>query len=700
LEINSTLGIRRGLLARRAEILLRFVLALPFEYVTSSAAEGHLDGLPRLIVKRTASPYPDHRQIETGNFFMSRESEHLCRRILTTIRARRATVGAFLAAAVLQAQGVALGMAPASNSGLRCSAPRLVAEARLAGSPAINVSFNGDEKARTFKMGSAFTIRFDATTSAPDLMDWQIKDYAGAVVSSGVLRLPGGGASAEIQCSSDTAGYFAVFAQLKDSGATIPSEGSRPAGFASFGVLPDYSHLLPAGPSGPLDRRRFGLQGTNYLESGKCCDGNGLQPINELLGSTWVLDARHQGKTEPKHSGQYDPATYPLDVGFKQGTLARIVTLNGIPAWASTAPTPTAGSSYPPKSFDAFQSYTALVGRETESVRRRFIPDQQKNYYQVTWEPDPGPPTHWLGSDSEFVALYKAAWQGLHSTDPNAVVMGPATSGLGACGEWLNRLSPLGFTRYIDAVACHGYYTLGASSAKPPEAADLPGQMQALRKTIAALLPPATKLFITETGIAYPMGSKYSSTYPTADVLIQHAEAVVRTHLIFLGEGADVSFLFYSADYAYEVGFGLYFNLSMPDPSFGSPNISPKPAAMAVTAMTRLLGDSRTLGALKMMPGGTYGYSFLLPDGSHAVTALWAHNGSFDAHETFGLQVDVPGSRGTVVVLDAVGNLTATQYADGRVRTTLSEMPIYVLSANIGALRPQLRTPEGYATEP
>jgi hypothetical protein len=121
---------------------------------------------------------------------------------------------------------------------------------------------------------------------------------------------------------------------------------------------------------------------------------------------------------------------------------------------------------------------------------------------------------------------------------------------------------------------------------------------------------------------------------------------------------------------------------------------------MAVTAMTRLLGDSRTLGALKMMPGGTYGYSFLLPDGSHAVTALWAHNGSFDAHETFGLQVDVPGSRGTVVVLDAMGNPTATQYADGRVRTTLSEMPIYVLSANIGALRPQLRTPEGYATEP
>jgi hypothetical protein len=633
-------------------------------------------------------------------YFMDRASKHVRQRVLTTIRARSAAVGAFVLAGTIQAPGAPLAVAPEGNSGLRCSSPRLVVEARQTGSPSIDVSFNGEDKARTFKLGSTFAIRFDAKSPAPDAIDWQIKDYAGTVVTSGALSLPGGSASAELQCSSNSSGYFAVFAQLKNSGATIPSEGSRPAGFASFGVLPDYSHIVPSAPPGPLDRRRFGLQGTNYLESGKCCDGNGLQPINELLGSSWVLDARHQGKTEPKHSGQYDPGTYPLDVGFKQGSLARIVTLNGIPPWASTAPTPTSIGSYPPKSFDAFQSYTALAGRDTESVRRRYIPNQQKNYYQITWEPDPGPPTHWVGSDSEFVSLYKAAWQGLHSTDPNAVVMGPATSGLSACGDWLKRLTPLGFTKYIDAVACHGYYTLGASSAKPPESAGLPGQMQVLRKTIATLLPPATRLFITETGIAYPMGSKYSSTYPTADVLMQHAEAVVRTHLIFLGEGADISFLFYSADYSYEVGFGLYFNLSMPDPNFGSPNISPKPAAMAVTAMTRLLGDSTTLGALKAMPGGAYGYSFLLPDGSHAVTALWAHNSSFDANVTFPFQVDMPGSSGTVVVLDAMGNPTAMQYADGRVRTTLSEMPIYVLSSNIRTLGPQLRTPEGYGTRP
>lgn len=591
-------------------------------------------------------------------------------------------------------------VAPASEPRLSCNPTRPRTSAGVPGSPAIDASFNGDGKAQTFKLGSSFTIRLDAAVPVPDKLDWHVKNYAGADLSSGSLNLTAGTTSLELRCTSSRSGYFAVFAELKNSGTTIPNKGSRPAGFASFGVLPDYAHVLPAAPPIPLDRRRFGLQGTNYLDSGKCCDGNGLQPINEILGSTWALDGRQQARTEPKYAGEYNPTTYPLDVGFKQGSLARIVTLNGLPPWASTAPTPKSVGTYPPRSFSAFQSYTALVGRETESVRRKYIPDQQKNYYQVTWEPDPGPPTHWVGSDAEFTALYKAAWRGVHSTDPNAVVMGPTTSGFSTCAKWLDRLAPLGFTRYIDAVACHGYYTLGASSAKPPEPADLPGQMQTLRKTITRLMPAGTKLFITETGVAYPMGTKYTPSYPTADVLTRQAEAVVRTHLIFLGEGADVTFLFYSADYSYETGFGLYFNLSMPNPNFGSPNISPKPAAMAVAAMTRLIGDSRTLGALRTMPDGAYGYSFALPDGSHAVTALWAHNDSFDASEGFKFQVDGPGSSGTVIVLDGMGNPSIRHYDDGRIQLTLSEMPVYVLSGSIGILKPQLRTPEGYSAEP
>ena len=559
---------------------------------------------------------------------------------------------------------------------------------------------SGNDLTQTFTSGSTFTVKFAAVATNADVITWQIVDYTGTALASGSISVPQGSTTETLTCASTLAGYFAASAKLQNSGATQPQLGSRPAGYASFGVLPNVADLVPA-VTGALDLHRIGLQGANYVESGVCCNGNGLQPVNENLGSTWVLDERGQSTTEPNNTGQYNPATYPLDVGIQQGTLARITTMNGIPAWASTAPSASANAlgSYPPKSFSAYQSYSALVGEESARIRAQYIPNQQKNYYQATWEPDPGPATQWMGTDAQFVSLYQAVWNGVHSTDPNAVVMGPTTIGLVTCADWLTRLAPLGFTKYLDAVACHGYYTIAASSALPPEPAGLQGQIQGLRKTMTSLLPAGTKLFVTETGISYPEGSQYSATYPTTAVLTQHAEAVVRTHLIMLGEGVDTSFLFYSADFAQDVGFGMYFNLSMANNNFNSPDIGPKPAAMAVAAATRLVDGSRSLGAFTSMPAGGYGYSFVLADKSHAMTALWAHNASFDASMSYQLQLDSPGTSGTAVLFDTMGNPKNVQYTNGVLQVTISEMPIYVLSSNIGALQPQLRVPEGYSTQ-
>jgi hypothetical protein len=276
--------------------------------------------------------------------------------------------------------------------------------------------------------------------------------------------------------------------------------------------------------------------------------------------------------------------------------------------------------------------------------------------------------------------------------------MGPATQGPVTCGQWLTRLAPLGFAKYLDAVSCHGYYTIAASSSKPPESADLPSQIQGLRKAMVSVMPAGTKLFVTETGISYPEGSKYSASYPTTEVLTEHAEAVVRTHLIMLGEGVDTSFLFYSADFAQNVGFGMYFNLSMAANNFNSPNIGPKPAALAVAAATRLIDGSRSLGALANLPSGGYGYSFALADKAHVMTALWAHNGSFNASTSYSLQLDAPGTSGSVVVFDAMGNPQSAQYSNGVLQVTLSEMPIYVMSSNVSILQGQTRAPEGYST--
>ncbi len=580
---------------------------------------------------------------------------------------------------------------------MSCASAQQTAGSVTSSSPSLGISVSGNDLTETFTSGSTFTVKFEAVSTNADTLAWQIVDYTGTAVASGSIAVPRGSTASTVSCSSTLAGYFAATGKLQSSGATQPQLGSRPAGFASFGVLPNVADIVPA-VSATLDLHRFGLQGANYVESGVCCSGNGLQPVNENLGSTWVLDSRSEATTEPNSAGQYQPANYPLDPGLQQGTLARIVSMNGLPAWASTAPSASAVGSYPPKSYSAFQSYSALVGEESVLIHAKYIPNQQKNYYQVTWEPDPGPSTEWKGTDAQFVELYQAAYNGVHSTDPDAAVMGPTTQGPVTCGQWLTRLAPLGFTKYLDAVSCHGYYTLAASSSKPPEPADLPGQIQGLRKAMVSVLPAGTRLFVTETGIAYPEGSQYTASYPTTEVLTQHAEAVVRTHLIMLGEGVDTSFLFYSADFPANVGFGLYFNLSMANNNFNSPNIAPKPAALAVAASTRLVDGSRSLGALTNLPSGGYGYSFLLADKSHAMTALWAHDGTFDASIPYQLQLDAAGASGTAVVFDSMGNPKTVQYTNGVLALTLSEMPVYVMSSNVPVLQSQTRAPEGYST--
>ena len=573
-----------------------------------------------------------------------------------------------------------------------CGPVQKSTQAAASSSPSLRISVDGNDPTQTFTSGSKFVIHFDTDAAVADVVAWKVADYSGTIHAAGSIDVPSGVTDSSLTCSSTVFGYFAVSAQLVSSGATQPQQGSRPAGYSSFGVLPNVADYLPQ-PAAPLDDRRFGLQGNSFEEP-----GTGLQPLNENLGTTWVLSARSMSITEPNYAGQYNPVTEQIDPSIKQGTLARLITMNGLPLWASTAPSASAVGSYPPKSYGYLQSYAALVGEESARIHTQYIPNQHKNYYQASWEPDPGTSTAWMGSDAEFVDMYKSVWEGVHSTDPDAAVMGPATQSIPVCGEWISRMAPLGFTKYLDAVACHGYYTLGSSSSKPPEPANLQGQIQGLRSIMVSLLPAGTKLFVTEAGISYPMGSQYSANYPTAEVLKEHAEAVVRTHLIMLGEGVDTSFLFYAADFEPNVGFGMYFNLSMASRNFDSSQVEPKPAAMAMAAATRLVDGSRSLGALTNLPAGGYGYAFRLADNSHVITAVWAHNATFDASEPYELQVDSPGTSGEILLFHAMGNPEIREYFNGLLAVTLTEMPVYVLSANVAASSSHVRAPQGYST--
>ena len=437
-----------------------------------------------------------------------------------------------------------------------CGAAQKTVKSGAPKSSSLGIALDGNDLTQTFTWGSKFIVKFDAVSTSADVLAWHIADYTGKVHASGSIAVSEGTTTANVTCSSTISGYFAVYAKLNKSGATEPHQGSRPAGYVAFGVLPNVEDYVPDF-NASLDTRRVGLVGAQDVEP-----GTGLEPVNENLGTSWIMTSRAMSLTEPQRAGQYNPATYQIDPSIKEGHLARVVYMNGLPLWASTAPSADAIGSYPPKSFSAFQSYSALVGEESARIHKQYIPNQHKNYYQVTWEPDPGPSTEWKGTDAQFVELYKSVWEGVHSTDPDAAVMGPTTQSLSVCASWLERLAP----RMGQVSRCGVLpWLLHRRRELRPAAGGgkFAGQGAGAARDHDELMPAGTKLFVTETGIGYPMGSHYSATFPTAAVLTEHAEAVVRTHLIMLGEGVDTSFVFYSADFMQHCGFGVYFNLDV-----------------------------------------------------------------------------------------------------------------------------------------
>ena len=583
----------------------------------------------------------------------------------------------------------------------------------------IDADTPSQDGSRLFALGTPFAIEFSARTSHADVVDWQIRDAWSVVRAAGRMPVKAGTWAIALHCTSSRAGYFALIASLVHGGQRLPRRGTRPAGIATFGVLPDVSSVLPPVSYAHEDQHRFGGQGANYLRTDQtCCDGDGYRPLYPLLGLSWANDTRNWYIEEPQRPGTFKPGPSTLASYFKPGDIMRLIQLDGIPGWAS--PTGAATHSYAPVSESAYRDYLGRVGEDAARIRAKYFPDQSNNYYQVTWEPDYDGGLPWRDTDAHFVELYRTTYEAIHAADPHAVVMGPTNASVRENVRWLARLAPLGIGRYLDGLAIHGYYDAGTSPSHPPErlAADpdpavaanaLPAAMRALRATMTRLLKPGAKLFVTETGISYDLGTKYGDDFPTPNVLFAQGAVLARTHLILLGEGADMTYVFYSSDIPESPpGYGLFFDLEHANGAYGASRISPKPAAMVICAMTRLIDGTTTLGHLKDTPAGVYGYAFRRLNGGKIVTALWTHenarwnavSGFSDTYRVaYSLRVDAVGTSGRVAVLDAMGNLAELPYRDGRVALALTESPIYVVSTNVSVMKANVVAPAGYVDE-
>ncbi|RKF43466.1 hypothetical protein BCY88_05640 [Paraburkholderia fungorum] len=579
---------------------------------------------------------------------------------------------------------------------LSCAAPAVSAGS---GSATISADTPSTDGTRIFASGSTFQLAFTTNVPNADTLNWAVTDTLGRVATSGSTAVPSGSKTITLNCTSTLAGYFSATGTLAQNGGQLPQAGTRPVGIATFGVLPNLSGVVPAVTYAHQEQHRFGMQGAN---------DNG--PLLAALGISSTIDDRQLSTMEPNGPNTFNPSANNLDPFYTSGKVMRLIRLDGIPAWASSTGAFQDDTSVP-TNLSYYQSYMSRVGTESNAIRAAYFPTQSANYYQVTWEPN----QFWTDTDANFIALYQSVYQGLHATDPNAVVMGPTDAFPSLTTTRLKRLAPLGFGQYIDAVSTHGYYDAGTSPSHPPERYDadpstaegsLRGQMRDLRAEMATDYRPGMKLFSTEAGISYDLGTSYGPNYPTANVLYAQAAVAARMHIITLGEGADQTYVFYGADYPGEVGYGTFFDLNDAQGAFGATNISPKPVAMAISAMTHALDGTHTLGPVNGTPTGVYAYAFQQVGNGAVITALWTHNNSvWDASVGFSstysvpysLTVDAPGTSGTVKVIDMMGNASSANYSNGTLTLNLTESPVYVVSNNASVAKANTTVPVGYA---
>jgi hypothetical protein len=592
---------------------------------------------------------------------------------------------------------------PAGASAISCGTPTQTSGGTANG--LISADTPAADGLRIFANNTPFNMTVTTNSPNADTVIWSVADANGTIKTQGSFAVKSGVQTATMSCKSTWSGYGSLTATLQSNGGTLPNQGTRPMGIATFGVLPNLSSVLGTVTYAHQDQHRFGMQGFN---------GN----INALhdLGISWTIDDREVSAMEPNGPNTYTPSVSDLDPFYKANPdQMRIVRLDGLPAWDSKTGQFN-DSYYAPSNMTEFQNFMGRVGTDTSLIRAANYPNQQSNYYQVTWEPSLG----WADSQANFVAMYKAAYLGLHSTDPNAVVMGPTNPFPANCDTcstgYLQTFGALGLWNYIDAVSTHGYWNAGTYPAHPPELQDsdpstanqanaLDNQLIQLRAVMQAG-KPNMKLFVTEAGTSYDPGINYGPTSPSQNQLFAQAAVGVRSHIITLGGGAQVSTLFFGPDYPGETGYGTFFDLNDAQGAFGASNLSPKPEALAFATMTRALDGTNTLGRVTGTPAGTFAYAFQQLGNGKVVTAVWTHsNAQWPASggqysqtysTSYSLQVDAAGASGKVTEIDGYGNVSTLPYTNGHVTLTLTEVPQYIVSSNATVAKSNATVPVGY----
>ena len=256
--------------------------------------------------------------------------------------------------------------------------------------------------------------------------------------------------------------------------------------------------------------------------------------------------------------------------------------------------------------------------------------------------------------------MYRAAFEAVHENDPDGLLLGPNYGVIRTGNRHLRRLFAKGLAKYLDGILTHTYYLTPGSAGERELQEDLRELVAMARKH----LKPGAKIINTEWGVRWklPPGED-------PDALRKEAGRFMRGHVMTLGEGVDTTFYFYTGDHGSR-GAGLFYNLTYPHPGCGAFHLAPKPVAMAVMTLSRLLEGTTSLGAIEYFGEAILGYAF--DRAGERVACFWTKDGS---DQTVRLPV---GNADTVTFVDPMGNANALQADAGVVSFVATPIPVWL----------------------
>ncbi len=509
-----------------------------------------------------------------------------------------------------------------------------------------------------------------------DTLEWKLADFNDVLLDSGTIPFPAKawteGVKLSIAGEKYPAGFFYLYLKLTSDNATVDILGTRPDGYVTFGILP----AIQALPITFADQSRFGAQGTNYLYK-----RDPLHPLYTTLGIRWNYYNARPVWSEKSPDDRFTPKTDAQLVGQQKSRnavfkYAYLTSMLGLPPHLMTLPdyvTPKQvykditrlGQGYPISDPEAYTELLTKLMDETARMRQIAMPHMSRNYYELHWEPD----WHWRGTEEEFIEFYQCANKALAKADPSAILTAANYGVLDVGNAKLKRLFEKGLGKYIQGVTTHLYLM----KAGWPEAAGLDLECRRLRKMVDQYVGKDAPIFQTEGG------AKFRGSPKLATTLRGHLGTFLRGHLIALGEGFQSTWFFYTADHGHlgdkeatTTGYGFFFNQDSKKRPYGADNVAPKPLAMGIAAMTRLLEGTTTLGRLDYFGEGVYVYGFQRAD--QILQVLWA---PFQPK-----QIELEVGEAPVTVYDVMGNSQVRTPVRGKLRLKLDEIPVYVLGAD------------------